>query len=353
MPPLAELHIIAPGICGPLAEIQSLKDNRDVSRWMDTLSKARCKASTTSLYATLSAVFDLDVEGDFPSAAFTLLASGLYDVPGHYMHADPVHLQADMNHAILTSADDMNIREEEAAAICDSLNQHFAQDGVEFFVLDCDQWFVRTDDKISMLTTPLTEAVGRNVNFILPEGEQAMHWKQCLTEIQMLMFSHPVNEDREMAGYPAVNSLWFHGIGNLPDLRTKEGDSRVVDSLCSDQTMVEGLARHVRCDFRMMPDSVDHYLKYLSAGGPGSVNVLHLSALASLVNYTDVRLWTEKLLALLDNWIYPLLAVAHKRKMSVTLYACNGKQYHFSKHDDLRFWRRGKIEQHVHCYKQD
>jgi len=63
--------------------------------------------------------------------------------------------------------------------------------------------------------------------------------------------------------------------------------------------------------------------------------------------------WTEGLLELLENWFYPLLKMAHKNNINVILYPCNNKQYHFSKNDHLRFWRRGKLEQHVHSYQRN
>jgi len=345
----SELHIIAPGICGPLAETQSLKDHQGVNQWVQLLSKAKTISSYASANEALGNIFDLNIDGDFPSAAFALLANDLYDQSKYYMHADPVHLQADMDHAILTSSEDLNVTAYEAEALCNSLNQHFNQDDITFVSLGNNRWFVETKNKIQMTTTPLSEAIGRNVNFILPEGKEAMRWKQLLTEAQMLMFSHEVNQNREIRSLQLINSLWFYGVGRLPAIKDGSG---CISSLCGNQAMLEGLARHVQCEYIKQPESVNEYIKKLSDIVPGSVNVLHLAELEYLVNYTDVSIWQEKLLELLEGWLYPLLKMAHKKNIKVILYPCNKKQYHFSKHDYLRFWRRGKLEQHVHSYQQ-
>ncbi len=349
MPARSELHIIAPGICGPLAETQSLKNHVEIGQWVKRLSKANMAASCNSANDVLSDIFSLAIEGDFPAAAFSMLAYDSYNSDKFHMHADPVHLQADMDHAILTSLEDLNVTALEAAALCDSLNQHFNQDGISFLVMDDNQWLVESNDKIKMTTTPLTEAIGRNINFILPEGEEAMRWKQLLTEAQMLIFSHDVNQSREHRSLQTINSLWFHGVGELPVV--KDGRCHV-NSLCSNQKMLEGLAKYVKCEYFKMPDTVDDYINYLSDLAPASVNVLHLPELEHLVNYTDVRIWTDKLLEQLRYWIYPLIDTAHKNNIKITLYPCNAKNYHFSKHDYLRIWRRGKLEQHVHSYQQ-
>jgi len=346
----SELHIVVPGLCGPLAETQSLQHSHVLKKWIKFLSKSQDVSSAGNVNDVIVSIFNLTIEGDFPSAALTQLANDQYDESRHYMFADPVHLQADMDHAILTSNEDLNVNAEEAALLCDSLNRHFNQDGLDFIALQNKQWLVSTTDKIQLNTTPLVEAVGRNVNFILPGGEGATHWKKILTEAQMLMHSHELNAAREKASKPSINSLWFHGSGNLPASHKHEAGKENVSSICSNQAMLNGLAKHVNCDYLMLPDLASDYIEYLLANANNSVNVLHLSDLEHLVNYTNVDPWLGKLNALLEHWIYPVLKVANNKKIKVTLYPCNKKQYHFSKYDFLKFWRQAKLEQYVNSY---
>lgn len=365
----SELHIVVPGICGPLAETESVKNSPVLKKWISTLSRASCVSSPANVNDVLASIFKLKIKTDFPSAALTLLANDMLDASRFYMHADPVHLRADMDHAVLTSSEDLNINDNESKLLCEALNQHFSQDGLRFLSLQNNQWFVVTEKAIHMSTTPLTEAVGRNVNFILPEGEHATRWKQLLTEVQMLMFAHDVNITRENNGFMTINSLWFHGSGELPgvindamtETKTDEHGSTVaepcqseissdVSSVCSNQDMLKGLAKLVKCDYLTVPDSANEYASHLLAYKNNSVNVLHLSELEHLVNYTDVNLWLDKLTERLDHWIYPLLKVAYKNNIKVILYPCNKRQYHFSKYDFLKFWQQGKLEQHVNRY---
>lgn len=345
----SELHLIVPGICGPLADTHPLNSSPVIDRWVKTLSQSRSQSSADNENDVIAEIFNLNIEGDFPSAALTLLANDLYGAEMFYMHADPVHLQADMDHAVLTSSADLDVKQEESAALCDALNNHFYQDGLTFFALNKDQWFVSSQNKINMKTTSLVEATGRNINFILPAGEDSTRWKQLLTEAQMLMHAHQLNSAREDAGQFNINSLWFHGSGELAGLA-----ANAVDTICCHNDMLKGLATHIQCKYTDVPDTVDAYADYLLSCEHGTKSVLELSQLGHLVNYTDVSLWMAGLEQLLEQWIYPLLKIMNNNNITVILYPCNGKKYQFSRYDRLKFWRHGwrkdELEKYVSSY---
>lgn len=346
----SELHLIVPGLCGPLAETQSVKKSDEFNTWLKRLCRAKQSSSQANVYEVIASIFHLKFDNDFPTAALSLFAQDKYDENKSYLCADPVHLQADLSQAVLTSSDDLAINEQESAALRDSLNQHFKQDGLEIISLNNNQWFVASDNTITMKTTALPEAVGRNVNFILPQGKDSTPWKQVLTEAQMLMHMHDVNSKRENAAQLTINSLWFHGCGALPDIREYQRGKRKIDSVCSHQNLLQGVAQLVESEYILLPENAGDYLEQLLDDDDDSVNVLHLPALQHLVNYSDSSIWLEKLIELLQHWVYPLLTMANKNNIKITVYPCNGTQYVFSKHDVLKVWKRAVLEQHVSCY---
>jgi len=248
------------------------------------------------------------------------------------MHADPVHLQADIDSALLTPGADLNISEAEAEAFCQSLNQHFAEDGLTFLVLNNNRWFVSSREEIKLETTSLLDATGRNINYLLPAGEDAVRWKQLLTEAQMLLHAHELNANREYTGLASINSLWFHGSGQLVD--QQGGDNKAaINHVCSNDDLLKGFSRFIKCEHMALPDSVNAYTDYLLSCDDGVNNVLHLDTLQALTNYTDVQPWLEQLETVLHNWLYPLLNFANKNNIKVTLYPCTEKQYRFEKSD--------------------
>lgn len=350
-----ELHLIVPGLCGPLANTDLLKNNPAFNGWLKRLSQAKHSSSPASLYDVITSIFHLTINDDFPSAALTLLANNRYDENKHFMFADPVHLQADINQAILTSAEDLNIDDQESVQLLQTLNNHFQQDALDFFALENNQWMVSTDFSIDMKTTALVDAVARNIHFILPEGKSSTRWRQWLTEAQMLLHSHQVNSHREDAGQATINSLWFHGCGGLPGIDKSPCNKNKISSVCSNYLVLKGVADLVGCDYFALPNTVSDYTEHLleqhaSNQGDNTINVLHLSSLEHWVNYTDVSLWLENLIVLLGQWLYPLFTMANKNNIQIILYPCTDKKYYFSKYDFLKIWQQVKLEQHIRCY---
>jgi len=352
------LHIIAPGICGPLADISPLASKPVITRWIKTLSRAHNSVSAENTHALLAALSGQTFNNDFPSAVFTLLANDLYDPDRFYMHADPVHLQADIDSALLTPGADLNISEAEAEGFCQTLNQHFAEDGLTFLALNNNRWFVSSKEEIKLETTSLLDATGRNINYLLPAGEDAVRWKQMLTEAQMLLHAHELNENRENTGLASINSLWFHGSGQLPEnFPAQQAHSEpatinhvAINHVCSNDDLLKGFSRFIKCEYMALPDSVNAYTDYLLSCDTGVNNVLHLDTLQALTNYTDVQPWLAQLETVLHNWLYPLLSFSNKNNIKVTLYPCTEKQYRFEKSDVLKFWRKDPLEKHVKRY---
>lgn len=362
-----EIHVIVPGICGPLCETASLEQSATVRQWVKRLSRAEEQASYGNLDDTVAGIFGLETGGgDLPSAALLMKANHRYHDDRYYIQAAPVHLEADLDHAVLTPAADISITEKEAAALCETLSTHFDEDGLSFDMLSKDQWVVSSSEAILISTTPLSEAIGRNINFLLPRGENSGRWKKILTEAQMLMHSHEVNERRNDSGLMTINSLWFYGAGRLPAPQGKGSQATAADraegiSICSNDDMFKGIAGQIACEFQpceTVQDYTDH-IRSLNRSKDGKPkigmykHVLHLPDIEHVVNYTDVTLWKQHLGELLSKWIYPLMSYAAQHDIRLVVYPCNGKQYIFSKHDRWKFWRRGEISTYIHPFQSD
>jgi len=369
---VTEIHVIVPGICGPLCETESLQQSDTVRQWVQRLCRSQEQASYGNLDDAVTGIFGLQTgEGDLPSAALLMKANHRYDADRYYIQAAPVHLEADLDHAVLTAAADISISDEEATALCGALSKHFDEDGLSFDMLSKDQWVVSSSEEIRITTTSLSEAVGRNINFLLPRGDMSAGWKKILTEAQMLMHSHEVNNRRNDNGLLTINSLWFYGAGRLPASQEKGSQESVTDNsetftICSHDDMFKGVAAEMGSDFQPSV-SVEKYIDYMQSVGhsesgtrndgyrkDGNIkHVLHLSTLEHVVNYTDVMLWKQHLEELLTQWIYPLMSYAAKHDTRMVLYPCNGKQYSFSIFDRWKFWRRGELSTCIHSFQDN
>lgn len=172
-----------------------------------------------------------------PVAALTLAADGAPRA-GHWLRADPVHLQVEGDELVLRDTGVLDISAEEAAALLESLRDLFAIDGLEFFAPVPERWYVRVPDGEVPVTTSLDAALDRNIFGLLPRGSGKFNWRSAITEVQMLFAGHEVNRAREAAGRPLVNSVWFWGEGALP-----APTAPAFSTVFADDALAAGLAR--------------------------------------------------------------------------------------------------------------
>lgn len=131
-----------------------------------------------------------------------------------WLYAAPVNLLLGRDSFFMSAPAPFAIKNEESLALIESLNQHFSDDGCHFYLVG-DVWFLGLDADPNITTTPIDQVVNKDITDYLPKGEGALAWATLQNEIQMLLFSHPVNQVREAQGQLMVNSLWCYGLGAL------------------------------------------------------------------------------------------------------------------------------------------
>ena len=199
----------------------------------DNPTRGQCEGvipqgDNVSLEARLCAHFGVVDESVAP---ITLQADGMQAEEFYWLRADPVHLQlqrAQMNlHAgVMLSVD-------EAAQLCDSLNQHFAGEHFKFFAPHPQRWYLRLDAAPDLVTHSLTQVAGKNIRPYLPSGADALYWNGVMNEVQMLLHEHAVNTVREARGEVVINSVWLWGGGGAQTLLQRPFARVVGDSQLS------------------------------------------------------------------------------------------------------------------------
>jgi hypothetical protein len=146
-----------------------------------------------------------------PDASKTWYAMGGKIQHGFWLFAAPVHMQLGQESYFLTNPAPIIVSDAESESIVLSLNQHFSELGYHFYFHN-DVWFLGLDSNPKIFTTPIGTVINHDVGPYLPSGEGRLAWACFQNEIQMLLFSHPVNDLREKKGYPTINSIWFYGL---------------------------------------------------------------------------------------------------------------------------------------------
>lgn len=249
-----------------------------------------------------------------------------------YLRADPVHFQALTDHALLLDAQSLNIQAEEAAQLVAAFNAHFFTDGIQLHANQMQRWYIQFRQNIDVNTTPITQAIGRNVRHFLPTGNDAIRWRKILNETQMLFHAHAVNQQREDAGQRAINSLWLWGEGGR-ELAGVDYSAPIY----ADEIVARGVASLVNAPCK----SVHDWLQAPDAG------LLVLDDLITAASYGDAESWLSAFENICQN-VLPIVfnAVRTGRIKQVALYPADGRCFTFNSSDLNKFWRLRKPLKH-------
>ena len=281
------------------------------------LASAHWQRQAVPLQGTLLKDFEVDPQSDWPAAALIAIAHGLENHQDYYLLAYLVHLDLRTDYFSAQSLSD--ISSEHSDAIIDCLNLHF-QDRQLFFspTTHPSMMLISTPQLPLINTQNLSDVEGKDVRNYLPAGEDALHWRMMMNEMQMLLHAHPANLEREQQQQLAINSLWLEGGGRLPSRSMKSNTT-----LMSNHDMVRGLARFSACE--------------------------HLELVASFaeLEYHDhLVIWMQANPELESLWFEPLLeALRGATVKHLNLYfSIAGNTYHLTLKplDVWKFWRRTK-----------
>ena len=188
--------------------------------------------------AALCEAMGIARQQDWPLAPITLEADGRLAGDTYWLRADPVHLRVMRDRIVLTDNRALNLSPQEATALATAIGQHFGE-AFNPIPLHPQRWYVRFPYPPRLTTTPLSVATGRAIDPLLPQGDDALRFRTLLNELQMLLFTHPVNQAREARGGLSVNSLWLWGAAPNPltpmscmPIYARDSEARALGAFC-------------------------------------------------------------------------------------------------------------------------
>lgn len=237
-----------------------------------------------------------------PYAALRVAGSGGEPGDANWMCADPAHLRFAREALVLTDNHELEITHDEAAQLVAALNGSFADVG-EFTLASPGEWNLQLKKSPRLVTHPLAQVLGRNIEQFLPSGPDGAEWRRTINEMQMLLHTHPVNQARESEGRPVVNSVWPWGAGRLAG----RIEARYTDVFAA-MTLARGLALASGSRCATLPES----LPQSSADTALAVlEQLHYPALA-----LNIEAWHAALQRLESAWFRPLLDALKRRQLT-------------------------------------
>ena len=277
-------------------------------------------------------LFGIQGAGELPSAAVSRIGDGLPADRNWWLHADPVHLKADIDRLLLADTHWLDLQADEGDLIARELAGFLEERGWHLEAHPSGRWYLRVPPQRGLTTHALSEVVGRNIRDYLPEGEQGKAWVVALNEIQMFLHSAEGNQLREARGRPAINSLWLWGGGALP-----KASPQCYDAVYCDDPLSRGMARLGGVPSFPLPADLQ---EVCDAGGAGARALIVDQCLLRPVMDADPRAWDESVDEFARRWLTPLrTAVRHGRITRASVYPCDGRSLCLSRRQELSFWK--------------
>ena len=110
---------------------------------------------------------------------------------------------------------DLQLDAEDSRALLEAMRPWFAEDGIALTYDAPMRWLARADLFRSLPTASLDRVVGRRIDRWLPAGDAGRPVRRLQQEMQMLLYTLPLNDARQRGGLLPVNSFWVSGSGPL------------------------------------------------------------------------------------------------------------------------------------------
>ena len=105
---------------------------------------------------------------------------------------------------------------DDAEALRLDMAPYFAQDGITLHPYTPACWLAHGELFARFRSASPDRVQGRNLEPWTPGTAEAGAVMRLVSEMQMLLYTHPLNDAREARGALPVNALWFSGAGALP-----------------------------------------------------------------------------------------------------------------------------------------
>jgi hypothetical protein len=328
------LHISLPG----LLEAAILPDlnPQEFPALCTLLSRATVQVNREiCLENVLKSYFQGLPKGNIPSGAIEAKLWGLEPKAGEYWcKADPISPVLDHKTAYLQDNSQLHLTDQEINQLGETLKAFFAEDQLDLHLQNSQHWYCKMNGHTQVAMNDMWELWGKSMAMLLPSGPDENYWRRFLTECQMLLMQHPVNQQRQAKGQPIISSLWFWGVGTLPEsLKT------TFKKVYSDEALVRGLAHLADCEHAVMP-------KQLSLN---ESNSLYFDS--SFMRYAKLQAAEEAYVLLGQyerDYFQPLLTALKQKQLATLVIETQTCRFEIKPRHLHYFWRNVKSLQHIY-----
>jgi hypothetical protein len=109
----------------------------------------------------------------------------------------------------------LQVSEAESRQLLADMTPYFSEDGLTLHYLEPTLWLCSGEPLRGVRTASLDRVIGQDLAPWQPAQSESAKLRRLQNEMQMLLYTHTVNDARSSARVAAINSIWLHGTGEL------------------------------------------------------------------------------------------------------------------------------------------
>lgn len=154
-------------------------------------------------------------DGLVPWAATDAQQLGLTKIHGDagWAWISPCHLTAHSNQVLMDDPQELQLSTQDCDALRAAMKRYFEEDGITLHPLTNATWLAFGAVFKDLPTASLERVAGNSIGPWMPQQERARHLRRLQSEMQMLLYTHAINDARSARGLPTVNAFWVSGTG--------------------------------------------------------------------------------------------------------------------------------------------
>ena len=162
-------------------------------------------------------------DGLIPWAAHEASARSLTGLHGQdgWAWITPCHWTVHADHVQMADPAHMSLTTDDYETLWGAMEPYFAEDGIRLFAHALNHptrsWLAQGAVFRDLPTASLDRVAGQKVDAWMPRQSQAKPLRRLQNEMQMLLYTHPLNDQRARYKLPSVNSFWASGTGAWMD----------------------------------------------------------------------------------------------------------------------------------------
>jgi len=130
----------------------------------------------------------------------------------------------------------LGLQETESRALLKTAEPYFAEDGIRLTYMNPGAWLAAGEPLRDLTTWSTDRLAGRQLTpGVLQHttGHFGPLWQRLQNEMQMLFYTHPINDERTGRGQLPVNAIWLTGAGVLDAMPAPAPQVVVENRLCA------------------------------------------------------------------------------------------------------------------------